>query len=281
MLSINYSFMKKLFIILITILSVSNIFAQNYEELINKSFDFADAKDYIGAELTLKQAMRLEPDNPMNSVLLVNLGTYQRYLGKYEDALISYNAALGKSTQANFLLHNRAALYCEMNNYDNAFLDYSTILANDPNDMEALYRRALILMTRGGLLEAEADFNKILEKDPENLQAKSGLAMILKRREQWEEAEIAYTYLLSQNKNNGELYFQRAEAYFKQKKLARTLEDLSKAVSCGYDEAPVYILRGQVRLAQFDKLSAKNDFNKAIDKGATSDIIEPLLKLCK
>lgn len=273
--------MKKIFIILITIFVGANLSAQSYEELVNKSFDFADAKDYTGAELTLKQAMRLEPDNPMNSALLLNLGTYQRNLGKLDEALISYNAALGRSPQATFLLHNRAALYCEMGSYDNALIDYSSILAKDPDDMEALYRRALIFTTRGGLLEAEADFNKILAKDPENLDAKSGLAMLLKRREQWEEAEIAYTYLLSKNKNNAELYFQRAEAYFQQKKLARTLEDLSKALSLGYDYPTLYILRGRVRLAQYDKYSAKQDFLKAQEMGAQEDIIEPLLKLCK
>lgn len=274
--------MKKIVFCLFALFIITvSISAQTYEDLVNKSFDFAEQKDYIGAELTLKQAMRLEPDNPINYVLFVNLGTYQRYLGKLDEALISYNAAIAKSPNPESLLHSRAALYCEMGNYDNAMIDYSTILAKNPQDMEALYRRALVSLTRGALLEAEHDFNEILSIDAENMKAKAGLAMLMKKREQWEEAEVAYTYLLSKDKDNAELYFQRAESYFRQKKLARTLDDLSKAESFGYKEPALNILRGHVRLAQYDKLSAKEEFNKALERGAKQETIDYLLKLCK
>lgn len=274
--------MKKiLFSLVILLCTIGSITAQTYEDLVNKSFDFAEQKDYEGAETTLKQAMRLEPDNPINPVLLVNLGTYQRHLGKFEEALIAYNAAIAKSPKPETVLQSRAALYCEMGNYDNALIDYSAILSKNPQNIEALYRRALVFLTRGGLLDAENDFNKILAIDSENMAAKAGLAMLLKHREQWEEAEVAYTYLLSKNKDNAELYFQRAECYFNQKKLARTLEDLSKASSFGYNGLSLHILRGKVRLAQYDKISAKEEFNKASTLGADKSIIEPLLKLCR
>lgn len=258
-----------------------NLSAQTYEEMVSKAMDFAEQRDYIGAELTLKTAMRKEPDNPGNIILLVNLGTFQRNLGKLEEALISYNAAIAKFPNPKLLLHNRAALYCEMNKLDNALIDYSTLIIDNPKDIEALYRRGLIFIAQNSLLNAENDFNKIVEIEPDNLQAKSSLAMLLKREGKWVEAEVAYTYLLSKNKVNAELYLNRAECYLQMDKLGKAIDDLGKASTYGYNDYPLYILRGQVRLAQYDKVSAREDFNKAKTLGADEATVEQLLKLCK
>lgn len=274
--------MKKFFIILsiITVTFISSK-AQTYEEMVVKAMEFAKQKDYIGAELAMKAALKAEPANPGNGMLLFNLGTFQRNQGKLDEALISYNAAVAKFPKPVMLLHSRAALYCEMDKLDNALIDYSTIIAEDPKDTEAYYRRGLIYLAKNNLLDAENNFDKILEIDPDNLQAKSALCMILKRQEKWEEAEVIYSYLLSKNKTNAELFLNRAECYLQLGKLARAQEDMEKAVTYGYADSPLYVLRGQLRLAQYDKLSAKTDFLKAKELGTASDIITPLLELCK
>ena len=45
-------------------LFIGNSFAQSYEELIEKSYDFVDKGDLVSAEESLKAAMRKEPANP-------------------------------------------------------------------------------------------------------------------------------------------------------------------------------------------------------------------------
>ena len=50
-------------------LFIGNSFAQSYEELIEKSYDFVDKGDLMSAEESLKTAMRKEPANPPNYVL--------------------------------------------------------------------------------------------------------------------------------------------------------------------------------------------------------------------
>ena len=52
---------------------------------VEKSFDFLDKNDLVSAEESLRAAMRLEPGNPNNYALLMNLGTIQRRQGKLED----------------------------------------------------------------------------------------------------------------------------------------------------------------------------------------------------
>ena len=69
--------MRLLLIFITFILATANCFAQSYEELIEKSYDFLDKKDLVSAEESLRAAMRLEPGNPMNYALLTNLGSIQ------------------------------------------------------------------------------------------------------------------------------------------------------------------------------------------------------------
>ena len=70
--------MRLLLIFITFIMATANCFAQSYEELIEKSYDFLDKKDLVSAEESLRAAMRLEPGNPMNYALLTNLGSIQR-----------------------------------------------------------------------------------------------------------------------------------------------------------------------------------------------------------
>ena len=80
--------MRTFLIIIGLFLFIGNSFAQSYEELIEKSYDFVDKGDLVSAEESLKAAMRKEPANPLNYALLTNLGTIQRRQGKLEEALI-------------------------------------------------------------------------------------------------------------------------------------------------------------------------------------------------
>ena len=67
--------MRTFLIIIGLFLFIGNSFAQSYEELIEKSYDFVDKGDLVSAEESLKAAMRKEPANPLNYALLTNLGT--------------------------------------------------------------------------------------------------------------------------------------------------------------------------------------------------------------
>ncbi len=202
-------------------LSLISSHAQTYEEMVSRSIDYVEMNDYAAAEQALKAALRKEPANPNNTMLMVNLGTIQRNLGKLDEALLSYNVAIEKFPESAFIRHNRAALYCEMNRFSDAMKDYNTILLSDPKDTEAIYRRALIYMSEKNLMSAEEDFEKILEIEPKNLNAEMGLALILKRRSQWKEAEEKYSDLIYENKSVAELYSHRAECYLRLNRLAR------------------------------------------------------------
>ena len=97
--------MKKIFVTIFLLLCTTVLSAQTYEEMVTKSMDYLDKKDYFSAEQALKAALRKEPANPNNVMLMVNLGTIQRNLGKYDEALVSYNIAIDRFPEKIFLRH--------------------------------------------------------------------------------------------------------------------------------------------------------------------------------
>lgn len=275
--------MKKIYFLLsVLILLSAQAFAQkSYEAYVQDAFDYTEAKDFAAAEQAYKAALRLEPANPSNIMLMMNLGTIQRFIGKFEEALISYDVVVQRNPQLAYVLENRARLYCDMDRYEDALKDYSTIILHHPDNLDALYNRGLVYIILRKLDEAEGDFNAVLQQREGDKNAKAGLAMILKRRGLWKEAEQAYSDLIAEDKTNGELYANRAECYLNIPRLRSLSDDLDKAVEYGYDNYSINILRGQLRLAQFDKDAAREQFEKAIERGADKEVVDEFLLLCK
>jgi tetratricopeptide (TPR) repeat protein len=249
--------------------------------MVSRAMDYIDLKDYAAAEQAMKAALRKEPANPNNVMLMVNLGTIQRNLGEFDDALISYNVAIERYPENPVLKHNRAVLYCDMRRFDDAMKDYNAILLANPEDTEALYQRGLLYLNNKSFLAAENDFDEILKKEPENLRGKTGIAMLMKRRGEFKEAEGLYSDLIYKYKSNADLYYNRAECYLQMNRLARANEDIAKALELGCNDPLIYILRGQLRLVQYDKRLAKEDFLKAQEMGVGEDIVSYFLQLCK
>ena len=244
--------------------------AQSYTEYIDSSFYYIDNGRLDKAEQALLQALRTEPANPGNVLLLSNLGTIQRNMGKLTEALRSYNNALVMSPKSLTLLYNRAALWAEMDSLQQAREDYSHILFIDDKNEEALYRR-------GHTASARRDFEQLLSINDKSANARIGLAALMKCREFYVQAIDLYTQVLRANPNLSSLYLNRAEAYYYNRQYSRAAEDIEMARQLSPDDPLVYVMRGKLKLARFEKAEAKKDFEKAVSLGFKAEDIEPLL----
>jgi tetratricopeptide (TPR) repeat protein len=272
----------KMFIIygaLFLLTTFGNLYAQTYEEMIEKSYDYVDKNNLPAAEESLKAAMRLEPANRYNYALLTNLGTIQRRQGKFDDALISYTAALSQHPDNEMILENRAELYVELGETEKALNDYQSLLLINPIHEEALFHRGLLYIQLENFLLAEADFEKILDTNKDTMRGRLGYAILEKVRKNYEESELIFNYLIGKRPTYWRLYEERAELYFLMNKNGRAMADLNK-VFAEEDEpaAELYVLRGKVKLAQYEKASAAIDFKKALAMGYDATTIEALLK---
>ena len=149
--------MKHLIATIIFALLASAAAADTYYQWVDSADIYIEQGEWAKAETALQNALRTEPANAQNSLLLSNLGTVQRYCGKYQEALQSYTMALFMTPRSTTLLRNRAALYAEMDSLDLACADYSHLIILDDTDEDALYNRALIYMQQGDTTACRKD----------------------------------------------------------------------------------------------------------------------------
>lgn len=262
------------------LLMVGTLRAQTYEEMIRKSYEYADRGDLPAAEEALKAAMHAEPANKNNFALLSNLGTIQRQQGKTDEALVSYTAALSLQPKNKLILSNRAELYVEMGETEKALSDYQALLLLDPLDLDAYYRRGMLYIEAKDYMLADEDFEKIMSIDKESEQGRFGFALLDKARGNYENSEAILSYLIEKSRTPLQYYEERAELYFRMKKNARAMADLNKIFAETNDvPAHLYVLRGKIKLAQFEKESAAIDFKKALELGYDKAVIDELIKM--
>lgn len=262
------------------LLMVGTLRAQTYEEMIRKSYEYADRGDLPAAEEALKAAMHAEPANKNNFALLSNLGTIQRQQGKTDEALVSYTAALSLQPKNKLILSNRAELYVEMGETEKALIDYQALLLLDPLDLDAYYRRGMLYIEAKDYMLADEDFEKIMSIDKESEQGRFGFALLDKARGNYEDSEAILSYLIEKSSTPLQYYEERAELYFLMKKNARAMADLNNIFAETNDvPAHLYVLRGKIKLAQFEKESAAIDFKKALELGYDKAVIDELIKM--
>lgn len=270
----------RIFFILISIFTAGVIHAQSYEELIEVSFDYLEKENLPAAEESLKAAMRLEPGNPANYALLTNLGTIQRRLGKKEEAIISYTAALSRHPDNETILENRASLYAEMGETEKAIADYTVYLMKNPIHEDVLYSRGILYLQQKDYMRAEEDFDKILEVNNMTVLGRLGHAVLEKIRGNYSESERIYNYLIDKMPKEWHLYEGRADLYFLMGKNARAMADINKVFfETKEPTAAMYVLRGKIKLALYERDSAKKDFLTAKDMGYDPKVIEDLLRM--
>ena len=273
--------MKRLFtfLLLISMFFVSYGQSPGYMEWVDRTAEYIDNNQLDSAAIALYNAMSLDPANENNPVLLLNLGILQRQLGHLDDSYVSFTASLTNNPMPDIVLHNRASLLVDLERFDEAMEDYNAILLDFPNDIEAFYRRGLLYLENHDRTKAEADFKRAEEIDPDNMYTKLSKALVFKLDDNWEAAEKIYTDLIENDSNRNLIfYLNRAECYVNTKQTFRASADLRSLGNTQKNNPYFYFLRGRIRLDQYDKTAARDDFEKAKELGYDSSIVNEWLK---
>ena len=252
--------------------------AQTYDEWVDSSFVALENERPEEAEAALFEALRLEPANKRNVLLWSNLGTIQRQLGKYKEAMESYTIALAQNPKSTTLLQNRAALFGEMGKPNDALTDYTAILFIEPDNENALYYRGLLYLQAGNYDLAEADFRRLMDMDAESLKGRKGFATLEKFRGNYMEAEKIYNFLIGKEPKQRDLYIARAELYFFTNRNARALSDINKVIYEMGADPYCYYFRAKLKLALFERKSAAKDLIMAKEGGYPIGDLEEVIE---
>lgn len=273
--------MKKYIYIVVLMCIGMQAYAQTYEELVGKAMDAVEADSLYDAEKIFKEALNKEPANMGNSLLLSNLGTIQRRMGKNKEALESYTLALNKSPHSVKILLNRASLYLELDYLEKAYSDYCNVIDLSPKNKEALQFRAYIYMRQRQYNEARNDYRMLLEEEPANKTARIGMVMANQKDGRYKEAFDELNRLVTDFPNDASLLKARAELEVEMNSLDLALLDLEEAVKKTPNDADIYVMCGDIYLMQGRKREAYVAFEKAIELGIPRPQLHDKLKASK
>ncbi|MBE6281623.1 MAG: tetratricopeptide repeat protein [Bacteroides sp.] len=273
--------MKRIFCILIAIWTIWILPAQDYDGWIEKAMNAVEKDSLYEAEKYFKNALNTDPANMRNAMLLSNLGTIQRRMGKNKEAIESYTLAINKSPHSVTMLLNRASLYLEMDHLDKAYSDYCNVIDLDRRNIEALQFRAYIYMRRRQYPEAKADYRSLLEEEPGNKTARVGLVMVNQKEHRYREALDALNLLVTDYPKDASLLKARAEIEVEMNTLDLALLDLENAARITPHDADIYVMCGDIYMAQGKKREAYVAYEKAVDLGIPRPQLQDKLKASK
>ena len=189
-------------------------------------------------------------------------------------------------------LCDRAITYTEQDSYmelgrnNLAQADYSLVLDLEKNNEEALLMRAYIYMQQREYKMAKADYERLLKVNPASYNGRLGLATLEQKEGKYEEAlgvlnnMIATTGETSQLSSSqyAMLYVARAGVEKDLNHMDMALVDLEEAIRLDSSQPEIYLMRGEIYLAQKKKDLAKRDFEKAVSLGVPQADLRDLLQ---
>ena len=237
-----------------------------YFALVDSAQQAIKAENWLQAENYLLEAIRSEPGNPSNSLLLSNIATIQRRQGRLNEAIRNYSMAIDLTPNAVTLLHNRAAVYILLDSIALAQADYERIMLIDESDVESRYTHGMLALNLGDTKTAQKDFDDILRINPNSGMAKQGEGYLHKHAGEYEKAAQCFSEVIKV-KPSSTLLANRADCYLATKQLNDASIDIANALELDPDDPYLYVLRAKLNKLRFNREDMERDIKLAVAHG--------------
>lgn len=255
-----------------TLISASS---PEYIALADSADNYIKAENWIMAEQTILKALRLEPGNFTNSLLLSNLGVVQTQMGDLDKALESFRLGLSIAPNSSVIYANRARTYLHLSRYEDALDDLNSTLSIDSIQEWPLQTRGFLLIDKDPKKAAE-DFTRLSIRFPKNPYGFTGLAAIAENQLRNEDALTLYDKALVVE-DSPEIRFSRILLKINMQKFNEASEDISDSISRFPHNGELYLLRGYLNKLRFRNDDAAIDKKIALDKGVERQLVEKFL----
>lgn len=218
----------------------------------------------------LKRSLVFDNANPF---VHYNLGLVYQTQQRMEEALISYDRALGLKPDHVDACNNRGNVLKELGRFDEALLAYEKALTLRPDYAEAHSNRGNILGELNRFGEALESFERALALRPQYADAYTNCSNVFIKLERLNEALVSCEKAIELEPSRPEAYNSRGNALFELRRLDEALASLDKALALKPNYPEAEYNRGLVlhdlkrlneALASFDKsLALKPDYAEA------------------
>ena len=229
--------------------------------------DFAiAAEDWVTAEESLLSAMRGQPANPANVLLLSNLSIVRYQQGKDSLALATINDALIMAPRSITALNHRARMLKNMGRINDAYRDYQTILGIDSSLVEPRYMHGIIALSNHDYATAHRDFTKLSTIAPDDAYTIDGMAMYYYYTSEFNKAIPFFSKLLSNNPSI-ENYSSLIMCHLFLEQLAEASSTISDAMKLYPLEGRFYLHRAYLNHLYYRHNDSDSDIKRAIELG--------------
>jgi tetratricopeptide (TPR) repeat protein len=154
-------------------------------------------------------------------------------LGNLEEALENFKAACNLGFDATELKIEEIRAQWLQKKISKAQSALDSLLLKQPNNVDGLFLRASMNYAQKQWQLAEADLNKCIQLDPYFWKAHELLALIAQEQNRYTDAVDNLNKAIKLNTDYAELYYQRAQAYWKAGDSKKACADLRKSKQLG------------------------------------------------
>ena len=275
----NFKIEGKLILALILFINTFYVFAssERYLELADSADYLIGKEKWIEAESKIMEALRLEPANFNNSLLLSNLGIVQIQKGEYDKAIDSFSLGLKIAPSSSVLLNNRAKGYLFLEKFDLAAIDLDKSLEKDSIQEWPIQTRAFIYLKEGYPEKAKNLFNFLSDKFPENAMAHTGMAYVYEAEGDFENAISEYNRALEIDSEDVETLCSKIFLLIETENYQEARKEISQALAKYPDNPLFYLQRGYLHKLNFRLNEAEADRKIAIEKGLDSHYVDKFI----
>lgn len=254
---------RRLIFTFCTLAASLTLFAGPYEALIDSADNYAKMERWSDAERIYTEALQKYPASPLNSMIFSNIGVCRTNLGRYEEAIESFDIALIKSPESPRILCAKATA-CLLAGQDSvALASLNAAVRCDSISPIPRRLRGKILLVNKDLKRALDDFSVLSNVDPTDEWGPGGIGEVYMAMEKDAEAIPLLQKALSLNEDP-DFRLSLASALLTVNRLADADELIRESIEKYPTTGEFYLLRGVLHRkfhlnneAEYDILLAK------------------------
>ncbi|MDE6266682.1 MAG: tetratricopeptide repeat protein [Muribaculaceae bacterium] len=277
--------MKRLILLFIAVTSFFAMMADKaddniYMRMVSDADEAIAKGNFEQAERYLTDALNLQPTNPMNSMLISNLGMVRYYMGNDSLALVTLSHAHNISPASVTILLNRAKVLTSMREIDKALEDYDMVTELDSTVARPYFFRGMVSLNKGDLQNAVSQFNILKQLEPDGYDTNIAMAQLYLVSEQWDKA-LPYFSELLKLEPAPEFYSGRAWCYLNKGDLSEASDDIARGLKMNSTDPELFLCRAYLNKLRYRQSDSLRDAEDAIRNGADPQRVARILQQSK
>lgn len=180
-------------------------------------------------------------NNPTFSDAYNNRGMTYRQMGKYKEAINDFNSAIRYSPKYKNAYCNLGVAYKSLRKLDEAIKNFNTAILIDSTYSVAYYHRGFTYYYLGKYEQAVKDYTSAIAYDPLFIQAYFNRGIANYGLKRYDESIKDYSFVISKEPNYGLAYYNRGLTFETIGKYDEALMDIQEAKRFGSNVDPSYI----------------------------------------